>query len=141
MSLITNLVDQIRPRATVSAHCDVPCGIYDPAAALEAAQTCIRMTELLLEGDGKNDLAAQNTRVRQILVKEEHATKAKDDILVIWTDYFKPPHLEKYPDLHEKVWKACQLGSQVKIHVNMDTAVAFKAALQEIGDIFWATKA
>ncbi|MCX8251652.1 MAG: superoxide dismutase, Ni [Dehalococcoidia bacterium] len=141
MSLLTNLTDRIAPRATVNAHCDVPCGIYDPHDALQAAQTCIRMTELLLEGEGDNSLAAQNTRVRQVLAKEEHAKKAKDDILVIWTDYFKPPHLEKYPDLHEKVWKACQLGSAVKIGVNMDTAVAFKAALQEIGDIFWETKA
>ena len=141
MSLLTNLVDRIRPRAIVNAHCDVPCGIYDPHDALQAAQTCIRMTELLLEGEGNTGLAAQNTRVRQIVVKEEHATIAKDQILIIWTDYFKPPHLEKYPDLHEKVWLACQLGSQVKIGVNMDTAVAFKAALQEIGDIFWETKA
>ena len=112
-----------------------------PQPEMLARDDVARMTELLLEGEGNTGLAADNTRVRQILVKEEHATMAKDNILVIWTDYFKPPHLEKYPDLHEKVWMACQLGSQVKIGVNMDTAVAFKAALQEIGDIFWETKA
>ncbi len=144
MSLLTNLTDRIAPRATVNAHCDIPCGIYDPHDALQAAQTCIRMTELLLELDGSASgptLATRNSGIRYIMAKEEHAKKAKDDLLVIWTDYFKPPHLEKYPDLHEKVWKACQLGSTVKQTVDMDAAVAFKAAIQEIGDIFWETKA
>ena len=72
MSLLTDLTDRIRPRSTASAHCDVPCGIYDPHDALQAAQTCIRMTELLLEGEGDNSIAAQNTRTRQVLAKEEH---------------------------------------------------------------------
>ena len=68
------------------------------------------------------------------------ATKAKNDILVIWTDYFKPEHLEKYPDLHEKVWNACKLGSYVKVNVDLDKAKEFKSALEEIGNIFWETK-
>ena len=140
MSLLTNLTDRIAPRATVNAHCDVPCGIYDPHDALQAAQTCIRMTELLLEGEGDNSLAAQNTRVRQVLAKEEHAKKAKDDILVIWTDYFKPEHLAANPNLHTKVWEACKLGSHVKQHVDMAKAVEFKAALEEIGQAFTDSK-
>ncbi len=143
MSLLTSLADRIRPRATAHAHCDIPCGIYDPHDALQAAQTCIRMTELLLELDGSGggpSLATRNSGVRYIQVKEQHAKKAKDELLIIWTDYFKPPHLEQHPDLHEKVWKACQLGSQVKQSVDMDTAVAFKAAIQEVADVFWATK-
>ena len=66
--------------------------------------------------------------------------KAKEDILIIWTDYFKPEHVEKYPDLHEKVWNACKLGSYVKQNVDLAKAKEFKASLEEIGEIFWETK-
>ena len=100
------------------------------------------MTELLEELDYSNGPSASlgNSMARFVAAKEEHAKKAKDDILVIWTDYFKPEHLEKYPDLHEKVWKACKLGSFVKVNVDLDKAKEFKAALEEIGEIFWETK-
>ena len=85
-------------------------------------------------------MGAANSFSRYVAAKEEHAAKAKHDILVIWTDYFKPEHLADYPDLHEQVWNACKLGSQVKVNVDMEAAQAFKAALIEIGKIFWATK-
>ena len=100
------------------------------------------MTELLEELDYSNGPSASlgNSMARFVAAKEEHAKKAKDDILVIWTDYFKPEHLEKYPDLHEKVWNACKLGSFVKVNVDLDKAKEFKAALEEIGEIFWETK-
>jgi nickel superoxide dismutase len=75
-----------------------------------------------------------------VATKEEHATKAKDDILVIWTDYFKPEHAKKWPNLHEKVWNACKLGSYVKQHVDMAKAQEFKKSLEEIGAIFAETK-
>lgn len=138
---LVRYASQIAPVGTAQAHCDIPCGIYDPRDAVQAAQTCIRMTELLTEIGEPQGLAEHNSFARFVAAKEEHATKAKDDILVIWTDYFKPEHLDQYPDLHEKVWNACKLGSQVKQTVDMDAANAFKAALEEIGEIFWATKA
>ncbi len=134
------LIDRVSPVGTAHAHCDIPCGIYDPHDAIQAAQSVIRMTELILETGEPSGVAEHNSFSRYVTVKEEHATKAKDDILIIWTDYFKPEHLEANPDLHEKVWNACKLGSQVKQNVDMDAAVAFKAALEEIGAIFWSTK-
>ena len=134
--------NKLGPFQIVNAHCDIPCGIYDPRDAIQAAQTVIRMTELIEEidfsGGPSHDLA--NSMARYVTVKEEHAKKAKDDILIIWTDYFKPEHLEKYPDLHDKVRNACKLGSYVKQHVDMDKANEFKSALEEIGEIFWETK-
>ncbi len=141
--MLTNIrryADRILPVGVADAHCDIPCGIYDPRDAIQAAQTVIRMTELIgeLNKDGSDE--SRNSMIRYVMIKEEHATMAKDDILVIWTDYFKPPHLEQWPDLHEKVWKACQLGSHVKQHVDMAKAQEFKAALEEIGEIFWETK-
>lgn len=137
---IARFASRVSPVGVAHAHCDIPCGIYDPHDAIQAAQTCIRMTELLLEMGEPEGVAGHNSFVRYVAAKEEHAKKAKDDILVIWTDYFKPEHLADHPDLHEKVWNACKLGSQVKQTVDMDAAQAFKAALEEIGQIFWATK-
>ena len=137
---VKRLGDRLSPFGVAHAHCDIPCGIYDPHDAIQAAQTCIRMTELILESGDMSDVSARNNLIRYVAAKEDHAKKAKDDILVIWTDYFKPEHLEQYPNLHELVWKACQLGSQVKQNVDMDAAQAFKAALEEIGNIFWETK-
>ncbi|MCY4476308.1 MAG: superoxide dismutase, Ni [Chloroflexi bacterium] len=137
---VKRLADRLSPFGVAHAHCDIPCGIYDPNDAIQAAQTCIRMTELILESEDVSILGARNNLIRYVAAKEEHATKAKDDILIIWTDYFKPEHLEKYPNLHELVWNACKLGSQVKQNIDMEAAQAFKAALEEIGNIFWETK-
>ncbi|MBO82736.1 MAG: superoxide dismutase, Ni [Actinobacteria bacterium] len=134
---LLRIINYLKSSDTVLAHCDIPCGIYDPHDAIEAAQTCIRMTELILE---KKDSDDTNSITRYIVAKEDHAKKAKDDLLIIWTDYFKPEHLEKYPDLHEKVWSACKLGSSVKQGVDMKVAQDFKAAIEEIGNIFWETK-
>ncbi len=128
------------PFGKVHAHCDIPCGIYDPRDAIQAAQTVIRMTELIGELGTDPSAANRNSMIRYVTVKELHAKKAKDEILIIWTDYFKPEHLERWPDLHEKIWKACKLGSYVKQHIDMDKAMEFKSALEEIGDIFWETK-
>ena len=130
------------PISVAHAHCDIPCGIYDPGDAIQAAQTVVRMTELIEEIDfsGGPSKELGNSLVRYVSVKEDHATKAKEDILIIWTDYFKPEHVEKYPDLHEKVWNACKLGSYVKQNVDLAKAKEFKASLEEIGEIFWETK-
>jgi len=130
------------PISVAHAHCDIPCGIYDPRDAIQAAQTVIRMTELIEEIDfsGGPSQELGNSLARYVSVKEDHAKKAKEDILIIWADYFKPEHLEKYPDLHEKVWNACKLGSYVKQHVDLAKAKEFKASLEEIGEIFWETK-
>jgi|TARA_B100002003_G_scaffold239205_1_gene258304 nickel superoxide dismutase len=130
------------PISVAHAHCDIPCGIYDPRDAIQAAQTVVRMTELIEEIDfsGGPSKELGNSLMRYVSVKEDHAKKAKEDILIIWTDYFKPEHLEKYPDLHEKVWNACKLGSYVKQNVDLAKAKEFKASLEEIGEIFWETK-
>ena len=134
---IKRLADRILPFGTADAHCDVPCGIYDPRDAIQAAQTVIRMTELIEKLGAPTTVEAHNSFARYVAVKEEHAS---DDILVIWTDYFKPEHAAKWPDLHTKVWNACKLGSYVKQHVDMAKAQEFKAALEEIGKIFTDSK-
>jgi nickel superoxide dismutase len=128
------------------AHCDGPCGIYDPASARIAAEAAASMTKKILDlktpdaSDSKAMAAYLNTLSRYVAIKEEQAHLAKEELLILWTDYFKPPHIEKYPDLHTTFWKAAKLCSSVKVEVNAEHAQEMLDAIQEIHKIFWATK-
>lgn len=130
----------------VEAHCDGPCGVYDPASARIAAEAVLSMTKKLsdlappADGDAKATVAYHNTFSRYVAIKEEQAQVAKDEILVLWTDYFKPVHLEQFPNLHEVFWKAAKLCSSCKVEVNVDHANELMAAIEEIHNIFWQSK-
>ncbi len=124
------------PAKTVYAHCDVPCGIYDPKSAQIAAATVLKMVQKLKEYP-EEDL---NNRVRAIWTKEEHARKCKEEILILWTDYFKAEHLEKYPDLHDTFWQAAKLCSLNKQNVDEKKAQELVQAVDKIADIFAETK-
>jgi nickel superoxide dismutase len=121
------------------AHCDVPCGIYDPITAQIAALTVVRMIDLMdgLESKGKD---YDNSMSRYIAVKEEHAEKAKHEIRVIWGDYIKPQHVEQYPELHNITHKIMQLGSKSRQTTDRATAVEFVETINKFAEIFWATK-
>ncbi len=141
------LLDRISPPETVSAHCDIPCGIYDPSYAQIAAQTVVRMHQLIegLERPGPDaDTATMNAYAnsisRYIAVKEEHAELCKHEVRIIWADYFKPEHLEDHPELHAKVWNILKLGSKVRQNVDAAAADEFLAAVQGFAEAFWATK-
>ena len=131
---------------TAEAHCDAPCGIYDPASARIAAEAVLSMTKKILDlklpeaGDAAATAAYHNTLARYIMVKEEEARTAKEEILILWTDYFKPVHLEKYPNLHDTFWKAAKLCSACKVEVSLQHANELVDAIKEIHEIFWATK-
>ena len=128
------------------AHCDGPCGVYDPASARIAAEAVRSMTKKIsaLVPPDTNDAMAwasyTNTLSRYIAIKEEEAHKAKEQILVLWTDFFKPHHLEAHPDLHDKIWKATKLCSAVKVNVSPDQAQELMDAIEEIHNIFWSIK-
>lgn len=134
------------PATEASAHCDGPCGVYDPASARIAAEAAVSMTKKILAleppaaGDSQAWASYLNTMSRYVQIKEEQAHLAKTDLLVLWTDYFKPVHLEQYPDLHTTFWNATKLCSSVKVEVNLDHANELMAAIEEIHKIFWATK-
>lgn len=129
----------IAPRRVVHAHCDIPCGIYDPTAAKVAADTVAKMVEKITGASG-TDEASRNTFVRSVTVKEEHAQICKKELLILWSDYFKPEHLEKFPKLHDTFWKATKLCSKNKQSVDAQAAAELQAAVKEISDMFWATK-
>ena len=128
------------PADEVSAHCDGPCGVYDPASARIAAEAARSMTKKLLDAGPASTVEEANTQGRYIAIKEQQAHIAKEELLVLWTDYFKPPHLEAYPDLHTTFWNAAKACSEVKVHVSMEAADALMAAIEEIHNIFWASK-
>lgn len=124
----------------VSAHCDGPCGVYDPASARIAAEAALSMTKKLVDAGPATTLEEQNTQSRYIAIKEEQAHIAKTELLVLWTDYFKPPHLEQYPELHTTFWNAAKACSEVKVHISVEAAEALMTAIEEVHNIFWATK-
>jgi nickel superoxide dismutase len=138
---MSRLTRWLAPRTVVRAHCDVPCGIYDPAGAQTAARTVARMVELIGQIDaGSRAVADQNKFVRCVQTKEQHAELVKREVQVIWSDYFKPEHLAANPDLHTKVWNLLKLAGKNKQNIDAEAAAQLEAAVKEFSDIFWATK-
>ena len=121
------------------AHCDIPCCIYETNSMTTSANTVYKMVEKILEVKGM-ELGDRNSFVRMVHAKEEHAQKCKQELLILWTDYFKDEHLAKFPDLHTKVWKATKLCSQAKRTVDLKVAQQLKEAVADIAQIFAATK-
>jgi len=129
------------PAAEVHAHCDGPCGVYDPSSARVAAEAVLSMTKKLLALEAKpGDPAYENTFARYVAVKEEQAQITKEELLILWTDYFKPVHLEQFPDLHDTFWKAAKLCSACKVEVSEQHATELMAAVEKIHNMFWASK-
>ena len=120
---------------TAYAHCDIPCGIYDPHAAQIGALTVIRMIDLMKEH--KDDLEA---RTRCIAVKEKHAELVKHEIRVIWGDYFKPEHFEKYPELHELAHEIMRLASKTRQASDREQSMQLLEKINRFSEIFWDTK-
>jgi nickel superoxide dismutase len=125
------------PRTVVRAHCDLPCGVYDPAQARIEAES---VKAVIQKYHASDDPAF---RTRALLIKEQRAELVKHHLWVLWTDYFKPPHFEKYPQLHELFNEATKLaGGGNGAKASTDEAVADKllAKIDEISKIFWETK-
>ena len=128
------------------AHCDGPCGVYDPASARIAGEAVQSMTNKMLTltcpatEDGPAMAAYLNTMSRYASVKEEEAQKCKDELLVLWTDFFKPQHLEANPDLHDTFWHAAKLCSACKVEVSTVHAQELMDAIEAIHSMFWGIK-
>ena len=125
----------LKPRRIVHAHCDLPCGVYDPAQARIEAESVKACQE---KYQGSDDAIFKE---RAVQIKEERADLVKHHLWVLWTDYFKPEHVEKYPDLHEKFWKATKAAGDSKKSVDPAQGQQLLDAVDEISKIFWETKA
>jgi nickel superoxide dismutase len=117
----------------VYAHCDLPCGVYDPAQARIEAESVKAIQEKMANFEGDD-------RVRALFIKEERAELVKHHLWVLWTDYFKPEHLDKYPNLHDLFWKATKQAGECKHHHEPEEGQKLLDAIDEIAKIFWETK-
>ena len=127
----------LAPRTTVSAHCDLPCGVYDPAQARIEAESVKAICE---KYQGNEDPVF---RTRALVIKEQRSELVKHHLWVLWTDYFKPPHFEKYPQLHQLFNDATKLAGATGSKGSVDPAKAEELLqkIAEIDKIFWETKA
>lgn len=145
--MFDKLKDFLTPEFGVAeAHCDGPCGVYDPAQARIEAESVLQLTKKIVAlkmpdgGDAIASVAYQNTLTRFITIKETRADLAKHHLLVLWTDYFKPEHLEKYPELHDLFWKSAKLCSAVKQEISVEHAEELMANIKRVHEIFWESK-
>ena len=137
MPIVTRLLelaDRVRPPLPVSAHCDLPCGVYDPAQARIEAESVQKIIE---KYHASKD---EEFRQRALFIKEERADLVKHHLWVLWTDYFKPPHLEQYPELHELFWKATKAAGETKHSTDPANAATLLQLIDEIAEVFWKTK-
>jgi len=134
--VLERIIRHLTPTTVVHAHCDLPCGVYDPAQARIEAQS----VKAIIEKHNASD--DPEFRTRAITIKEERSNLVKEHLWVLWTDYFKPPHFEKYPNLNSLFNEATKLAGAGGTKGSTDVAVADEllAKIDEIADIFWETK-
>ena len=124
----------LKPQRTVHAHCDLPCGVYDPAQARIEAESVKACQE---KYEGSDDPIFKD---RAVAIKEQRANLVKEHLWVLWTDYFKPEHLENYPQLHELFWNATKEAGNAKRSVDPAQGQKLLDAVDELSKIFWETK-
>lgn len=141
------LLIKLIPTRPIYAHCDIPCGIYDPHQVQLAAHTVIRMINLINDlkpttkeppFDERKKIISQVSRLTK--VKEEHAGIVEEEIETLWADYFKEEHLKEYPDLNNLILKTVKLTGKVRQEINLEAAEELLKNVQEIAEIFWKTK-
>jgi nickel superoxide dismutase len=127
-------LSQYLPATTVYAHCDLPCGVYDPAQARIEAESVLA---IMKKYEANDDFVF---RTRSIIIKEERAELAKRHLWVLWTDYFKPEHVEKHPNLHDLFWRATKQAGVAKHSVDPADGQKLLDLIAEITEVFNATK-
>ena len=120
----------LKPTITASAHCDLPCGVYDPEQARIEAESCYKIIE---KYKASTD---ELFKTRAIVIKEERAELAKHHIDVLWSDYFKPEHVQKYPEITELCWKAAKQCSTVKQSLDPSEARTLIDMIDRIADVW-----
>jgi nickel superoxide dismutase len=129
-----NVLDRVRAPQTAHAHCDLPCGVYDPAQARIEAESVKACMEKFNASDDPV------FRERATMIKEERAEMVKHHLWVLWTDYFKPEHLAAHPDLHESFWSTTKAAGEAKKTNDVAVATRLLDGIGNIDRIFWETK-
>jgi nickel superoxide dismutase len=140
-------VDQVIPARIVSAHCDVPCGIYDPHLAQVAAHTVYRMMTLIRDAKAPTPETSPADRAQYVhsisryaATKEEHAEVCKKELRILWGDFFKPEHLTTFPELHDTFWKAMKLAGKARQETHVETGKELIASVNKIAEMYWKAK-
>jgi nickel superoxide dismutase len=133
-SRLLSIADRLSEPQTIHAHCDLPCGVYDPAQARIEAESVKACMEKF------NDSDDNVFKTRAVTIKEERAELVKHHLWVLWTDYFKPNHLEAHPELHDLFWKATKTAGEAKKTNDPTVAEDLLGQIAEIDRIFWETK-
>ncbi|MBT8123743.1 MAG: superoxide dismutase, Ni [Gammaproteobacteria bacterium] len=135
-------ISKTMPIPEALAHCDIPCKIYDPITAQLAALSVIRFLDLIDELQQKESLSFsdQAQLMRLVSEKETHAAKVKDEVRVIWGDFFKQPQLDKMPDTHELVHKIMLAASACKQNVSRENGESLLKLVNQFAEYFWRAK-
>ena len=143
----TRARDALCPPEPVYAHCDIPCGIYDPHEAQIAALTVLRMDQLIgelaapaMDAKPEERAAYVSKLARYTAVKETHSERVKSEVRVIWGDYFTPDHAKTYPQVHELAWKILKQASKTRQGTNLADAQELLKLVQEFAELFWQSK-
>jgi nickel superoxide dismutase len=128
------IINALRPFRVAHAHCDLPCGVYDPAQARIEAESVKGCQQKYQDSDDPV------FKERAVAIKEERADLVKQHLWVLWTDYFKPDHLAKFPQLHDTFWNATKLAGESKKSEDPAQGQKLLDAIAEIDKIFWETK-
>jgi nickel superoxide dismutase len=132
----------VRPSRVARAHCDLPCGVYDPAQARIEAESVKAIQEKYQDPERQKSAkeTAEEFRKRCIKIKEERADLVKHHLWVLWTDYFEPNHVEGHADLHQTFWKATKAAGDAKRSTDPQQGAELLDHIKEIDRIFWETK-
>jgi nickel superoxide dismutase len=134
LSRLNAVLDATTRPLIASAHCDLPCGVYDPAQARIEAQSVKGIMEKF------NASSDADFKTRALILKEERCELVKHHLWVLWTDYFKVEHLKEYPNLHDLFWMATKTAGDAKKSSDVIIADRLLAEIDDIAEIFWATK-
>ncbi len=140
MKILLSIISKILPAKIAYAHCDIPCGIYDPHAAQVGAHTVIRMTQLLSELKREGETKAEHDISRITHVKEDHGSLIEDELGTLENDYFKEEHFTKFPELKELIANAVKLSIKTRQAIDMASAEQLLETILKISEIFYKTK-
>lgn len=141
LHVIFKTLDKLVKFPTVSAHCDIPCGIYDPSTAQINALTVIRCQDLIAELDGKDLTLAEQARLARLTAqKEEHAENVKHEVRVIWGDYFKQAQFDQVAGVHELAHNIMLTGSKCRQEIGQEHGIKLLELVNQFAEAFWKTK-
>lgn len=122
------------------AHCDIPCGIYDPTPAQIAAHTVLRMTQLLKDVKREDETTAEHDIARMTRVKEKHGERVEEELGTLENDYFKPEHFEANPNLKDLLADTVKLSAKARQHIDLEASKQLLEKVLQISEVFYKTK-